>query len=242
MAVLLLLIYCAIAAYWMVILALAPMFAALSLLTGNETFQTISETMLQPWCTFLIGAAILILSQVVLSYGMRFYLTVNKWTFILAMASTVFMIVVLAMSSREIANWLQSHRLDACVDVLAQHDVTWDDLGDLDDEDLRKMGLETSERRRLLQAIAVDYLVGGGEPRSSAVIDPSTHRPAGLIDGVAVRAPSCLVADALTKIAMISGTDAVELLEQYEASALLVSADGDIQITSDWHHAVHLAA
>jgi basic amino acid/polyamine antiporter, APA family len=95
------LFYCAIAAYWIVILALAPMFAALNLLTGNETFLTISQTMLEPWATFLIGSAILIMSQVVLSYGMRFYLTVNKWVFILAMASTVFMIVVLAMSTRE---------------------------------------------------------------------------------------------------------------------------------------------
>jgi amino acid transporter len=95
------LFYCAIAAYWIVILALAPMFGALSLLTGNETFATISTTMLTPWATFLIGAAILILSQIVLMYGMRFYLTVNKWVFILAMASTVLMIVVLAMGSRE---------------------------------------------------------------------------------------------------------------------------------------------
>jgi amino acid transporter len=95
------LFYCAIAAYWIVILALAPMFGALNLLTGNEAFLTISQTMLKPWCTFLIGSAILILSHIVLSYGMRFYLTVNKWVFILAMASTVLMIVTLAMCSRE---------------------------------------------------------------------------------------------------------------------------------------------
>src|SRR4029079_6088766 len=62
---------------------------------------TISKTMLEPWATFLIGAAILLLSQVVLSYGMRFYLTLNKWVFVLAMASTVFLIVVLATSMRE---------------------------------------------------------------------------------------------------------------------------------------------
>jgi basic amino acid/polyamine antiporter, APA family len=95
------LFYCAIAAYWIVILAIAPMFGALNLLTGNETFLTISQTMLQPWCTFLIGSAILIVSHIVLSYGMRFYLTVNKWVFILAMASTVLMIVTLALGSRE---------------------------------------------------------------------------------------------------------------------------------------------
>src|SRR5215467_6339977 len=94
------LFYCAIAAYWIVILALAPMFAGLNLLTGNQTFLTISKTMLEPWATFSIGAAILILSQVVLSYGMRFYLTTNKWVFVLAMASTFLLIAVLGMSTR----------------------------------------------------------------------------------------------------------------------------------------------
>ncbi|WP_426410555.1 FAD:protein FMN transferase [Bradyrhizobium ganzhouense] len=80
------------------------------------------------------------------------------------------------------------------------------------------------------------------EPGCSAVIDPATQRPASLIDGVSIRAPSCMIADALTKIVMISGTDAGQLLEHYQAGALLIPADGDIQITSDWHHAVHLAA
>jgi APA family basic amino acid/polyamine antiporter len=95
------LFYCAIAAYWIVTLALAPMFSGLSLLTGNETFLAISKTMLEPWATFLIGAAILLISQVVLSYGMRFYLTLNKWVFVLAMASTILLIITLAVSTRE---------------------------------------------------------------------------------------------------------------------------------------------
>ncbi len=95
------LFYCAIAAYWIVTLALAPMFAALNLLTGNETFLAISETMLEPWATFLIGAGILVLSQVILSYGMRFYLTINKWVFVLAMASSAFLLITLAMYTRE---------------------------------------------------------------------------------------------------------------------------------------------
>jgi hypothetical protein len=47
----------------------------------------------------------------------------------------------LAMSSREVTNWLQSHRLGAYVDVFAEHNVTWDELGELGDEGLRKMGL-----------------------------------------------------------------------------------------------------
>lgn len=76
----------------------------------------------------------------------------------------------------------------------------------------------------------------------SAVIDPESQRPASRVDGVTVRAPSCMIADALTKVVMISGTDAGEMLEFYRAGAVLISADGDVQITSDWHHRVHLAA
>jgi SAM (Sterile alpha motif) domain-containing protein len=43
------------------------------------------------------------------------------------------------MSSRKVTNWLQSHRLGAYVDVFAEHEVTWDDLGELGEGDLRKM-------------------------------------------------------------------------------------------------------
>src|SRR5690349_11467977 len=39
------LFYCAIAAYWIVILALVPMFGALNLLTGKEIFLTIAQVM-----------------------------------------------------------------------------------------------------------------------------------------------------------------------------------------------------
>jgi FAD:protein FMN transferase len=74
------------------------------------------------------------------------------------------------------------------------------------------------------------------------IIDPHTRKPAHTIDGATVRASSYVVADALTKIVMIGGTDAIELLEHYNASALLISTDGDVQITPDWHHAVYLAA
>ena len=77
---------------------------------------------------------------------------------------------------------------------------------------------------------------------SSAIIDPGNRRPAHAVDGVTVRGPSCMIADALTKIVMLAGTDATEWLEYYDASALLISTDGDVQITPDWHHAVHLAA
>ena len=84
-------------------------------------------------------------------------------------------------------------------------------------------------------------LFQSSETTPSAIIDPDTGKPALTIDGTTVRARSCMVADALTKIVMIAGTDAAELLEHYDASALLISADDDVQITPDWH-AVYLAA
>jgi FAD:protein FMN transferase len=80
------------------------------------------------------------------------------------------------------------------------------------------------------------------ETAGSAVIDPSTQSPPQRIDGTTVRASSCMIADALTKVVMIAGEQAGDLLEHYEASALMISPDGGLQITSDWHQAVHLAA
>jgi FAD:protein FMN transferase len=80
------------------------------------------------------------------------------------------------------------------------------------------------------------------ETHSTAVIDPTTQEPARSIDGVTVRAPSCMIADALTKVVMIRGTGAGDLLAHYGARALMILRDGEILITSDWHRAGHLAA
>jgi thiamine biosynthesis lipoprotein len=80
------------------------------------------------------------------------------------------------------------------------------------------------------------------ETMSAAIIDPNTCMPACLIDGTTVRAPSCVIADALTKVVMIAGASAGDVLEHYRAGALLFLADGDIQISSDLKDAVSLAA
>ena len=85
-------------------------------------------------------------------------------------------------------------------------------------------------------------LIRSSETSTSAIIDPRGQALSGVIDGVTVRASSCMVADALTKIVMISGTGAATLLEHYNASALLITSDGEVQISPDWQNAVHLAA
>ena len=51
-----------------------------------------------------------------------------------------------------------------------------------------------------------------------------------------------MIADALTKVVMIRGAEASDLLERYGASALMFSADGTLQMSSELNGAVHLAA
>jgi FAD:protein FMN transferase len=75
----------------------------------------------------------------------------------------------------------------------------------------------------------------------SAVIVPGTGTPARAIHGATVRAPSCMIADALTKVVMISGERAAKALKHFGASAIFFAADGDVRATADWqgdhHHA-----
>jgi thiamine biosynthesis lipoprotein len=78
-------------------------------------------------------------------------------------------------------------------------------------------------------------------PAGSAVIDPRTGEPAQTIIAATVLAPSCMMADALTKVVMVAGPSAINLLEHCRAGALLVSAAGDIQMTPDFQGAVSLA-
>ncbi len=76
----------------------------------------------------------------------------------------------------------------------------------------------------------------------SAVIDPMTQEPVRDIAGATVLAPSCMIADALTKIVMIAGDNADDLLERHQASALLILGSGEIRVTPDWQHAIRPAA
>jgi thiamine biosynthesis lipoprotein len=51
-----------------------------------------------------------------------------------------------------------------------------------------------------------------------------------------------MVADALTKIVMISGERAAAILKAYQASALLVSAGGKVCVTLEWQDVVRAPA
>ena len=76
--------------------------------------------------------------------------------------------------------------------------------------------------------------LGSVNTSDSAIIDPRSHRPVTDIAGATTRAPSCWIADALTKIVMIAGADASALLDHYDASALIVLTDGDVRVSPNW--------
>jgi FAD:protein FMN transferase len=74
------------------------------------------------------------------------------------------------------------------------------------------------------------------------IIDPTSGEPAFGVIGATVRAPFCILADALTKIVMIGAEASAPILQQFGASAFFVAADGDVRISSEWQDAAVLAA
>jgi len=80
------------------------------------------------------------------------------------------------------------------------------------------------------------------ETEDSTVINPATGLPSTALAGCSVRASSCMIADALTKVVMILGTDAGELLAHYGAGALLMFPNGDSQMTPNLSDSINRAA
>jgi amino acid transporter len=91
--------YAGIAAYWIILLGIAPAFSMIGLAFGADWATNLAGTITQPWWLFIIGSVILILCAWLLSSGMRLFLLVHKIVFILALLGTLVMIVVLASYS-----------------------------------------------------------------------------------------------------------------------------------------------
>jgi amino acid transporter len=95
------LFYCAIAAYWIILLGLSPALTMIGQLAGNSALQAAGAFVVKPVPMFLIGSSLLVLSAVLLSSGMKFFLWLNKVTFIVAMLSSVLLIVLLMQYTHE---------------------------------------------------------------------------------------------------------------------------------------------
>jgi FAD:protein FMN transferase len=85
-------------------------------------------------------------------------------------------------------------------------------------------------RERALASSASSGLAGDGltpAPERSALVDPRSRRPLGPAAGVSVTAPSCMIADALTKVVLVSGDIRHPMLATHAAEVLLYrAADG----------------
>jgi FAD:protein FMN transferase len=66
------------------------------------------------------------------------------------------------------------------------------------------------------------------------IIEPGSGAPVRAIRGASVRAASCMMADALTKVVMIAGECAGAVLDHYGARALFVTDAGEICASADW--------
>jgi amino acid transporter len=95
------LFYCAIAAYWIILLGISPAFTFIGYLTESDAWVNAGTWVLEPWPTFIIGSVILILSGTILSSGMRFYLATQRFVLTAAILGSVLLIVVLAGGSNE---------------------------------------------------------------------------------------------------------------------------------------------
>jgi len=84
--------------------------------------------------------------------------------------------------------------------------------------------------------------VRSGDVLDPSVIDPATAMPVRAVLGATVRAPSCIIADALTKVVMTAGAAATPILQHYGADALFVSAQDCVHMTADWRNEVRFAA
>jgi thiamine biosynthesis lipoprotein len=106
--------------------------------------------------------------------------------------------------------------------------------------------------RLMFQAKVRDEALASSGPRfdpmqsratcQSAVIDPAGVIVPSEMAGATVRAASCMIADALTKVAMLAGERSAAILDHYGASAMLMKASGDVCISAGWREADCLAA
>jgi len=141
--------------------------------------------------------------------------------------------------------------VDQALRVLRDHDVfngfvnAGGDLAAFGKEENVIAIRDPRDPTRLLAAVALrdgalassgltfDPIVSGRSPHC-AIIDPRTGMPVAALSGASVQAASCMVADALTKVVMLAGTAASDVLDAYGASALIVNSGGEVLTTTNW--------
>jgi FAD:protein FMN transferase len=116
-------------------------------------------------------------------------------------------------------------------------------VGIRDPRNPARLMAHTKLRETALASTALGFdPVTSGRSSHCSIIDPRFGEPVTAVSGATVRAPSCMIADALTKVVMIGGRDASEVLEHYGANGLFMTKSGDVLATADWEDVHTLAA
>jgi basic amino acid/polyamine antiporter, APA family len=89
-----------VAAYWIVTIGIIPMFTMGAVITGNDTLQSIADTLSGEWATFLLGTLVLLIAGGILTSGMRRFFLSQKIIFTIAMIGSLLLLVILATGSR----------------------------------------------------------------------------------------------------------------------------------------------
>lgn len=84
------------------------------------------------------------------------------------------------------------------------------------------------------RALASSAAAGGCHDAAGTVVDPWRQAPATTVRGASVCAASCMIADALTKVVMVDGEIAAAPLGRHRASAMFLSATGELCRTPSW--------
>jgi len=85
----------AVAAYWVILIGLSPMFSIIGDLSGNPSWTALSNKILEPTWLFVIGFGILSLSHLILYLGMKIYLLTQKVIFAVAFLGLLVLVIVL---------------------------------------------------------------------------------------------------------------------------------------------------
>jgi amino acid transporter len=83
-----------VAAYWIILIGLSPMFSIIGDLSGNASWTQLSTTILEPWPVFIIGVSIVSASHFILYMGMKVYLLTQKIIFTAAVVGLLVLIFV----------------------------------------------------------------------------------------------------------------------------------------------------
>ena len=90
---------CANAAFWIVTIGLVPMLSVAGTITGSSALASAAVALGQPWPTFIVGSAFLLLAGFIVLRGMKTFFFTQKIAFAIAIVGSLFLVALLLFTS-----------------------------------------------------------------------------------------------------------------------------------------------